>query len=84
MNSHLRFAIVPAAALLLTLLASRATAVSFVSLGDLPGGRFQSAAIGVSGDGHVVVGEGSSPQGREAFRWTAETGMIGLGDLPGG
>ena len=24
------------------------------------------------------------PWGREAFRWTAETGMIRLGDLPGG
>ncbi len=54
------------------------------SLGDLPGGGTTSAAFGVAGDGLTVVGVGSSSNGSEAFRWTAEEGMRGLGDLPGG
>lgn len=60
-----------------------------VGLGDLPGGAFEGTGIGVSADGSVVVGSssstGSTILGREeAFRWTAATGMVGLGDLPGG
>jgi probable HAF family extracellular repeat protein len=55
-----------------------------VSLGDLPGGIFQSAAFGVSADGSIVVGQSTSSSGLEAFRWTSGTGMVGLGDLPGG
>ncbi len=50
-------------------------------LGDLPGGEFFSAAFGISGDGQVVVGWSDSTsdhQAREAFRWTATEGMIGL------
>lgn len=52
------------------------------SLGYLPGGDSDlSIAYGVSQDGSFVVGgSGSSP---EAFRWTQETGMVGLGHLPG-
>ncbi|HET6304990.1 MAG TPA: PEP-CTERM sorting domain-containing protein, partial [Myxococcota bacterium] len=56
----------------------------FLGLGDLPGERFESEAHAVSADGTVVVGYGTSPAGREAFRWTAATGMVALGDLPGG
>jgi probable HAF family extracellular repeat protein len=56
-------------------------------LGSLPGGSTQSAALGVSGDGAVVVGEASSSRSganeREAFRWTEAEGMTALGDLPG-
>ncbi len=67
-----------------------------VGLGDLPGGNFFSRASNVSSDGLVVVGRSASTNsnlegfpitdqtGTEAFRWTAETGMQGLGDLPGG
>jgi probable HAF family extracellular repeat protein len=51
-----------------------------------------STATAVSDDGSRVVGFASSaaatpggfPTGEEAFLWTAETGMVGLGDLPGG
>jgi probable HAF family extracellular repeat protein len=53
-------------------------------LGDLIGGEFISAAYHMSSDGQVVVGEGSSAKGTEAFRWTPTNGMVGLGDLPGG
>jgi len=53
-------------------------------LGDLIGGSFSSKAYAMSYDGQVVVGEGSSSKGTEAFRWTANDGMVGLGDLPGG
>jgi len=37
-----------------------------------------SAALAVNSDGSVIVGE----SGTQAFRWTAETGMVGLGSLP--
>ncbi|MCA2665657.1 MAG: hypothetical protein IM486_14370 [Microcystis sp. M114S2] len=31
-----------------------------------------------------MVGRGVSVSGDEAFRWTQTTGIVGLGDLPGG
>jgi probable HAF family extracellular repeat protein len=55
----------------------------FSGLGDLPGGAFDSVANAVSADGLVIVGEGSSASGSEAFRWEGGV-MTGLGDLPGG
>ena len=55
-----------------------------VGLGDLPGGAFSSRAYGVSADGSVVVGQGRNRSNyNEAFRWTAQEGMRGLGFLPG-
>jgi probable HAF family extracellular repeat protein len=68
------------------------TATGAVGLGDLVGDQFQSESFGVSADGSVVVGtavaDGAEPgQGTrhlEAFRWTAATGMVGLGDIQGG
>ena len=68
------------------------TASGWVGLGDLIGDAYQSESFGVSADGSVVVGTataaGAQPgQGSahlEAFRWTAATGMVGLGDLQGG
>ncbi len=42
-----------------------------------------SYALGVSADGTVVVGSGYR-SGSQAFRWTASTGLRGLGHLPGG
>ncbi len=61
---------------------SACEAITFRPLGDLPGGHFASQALGVSGNGKIVVGEGSTPTGPEAFRW--ENGvMVGLGFLPG-
>jgi probable HAF family extracellular repeat protein len=42
-------------------------------------------ASSVSADGTVIVGGGfNSIPATEAFRWTPGTGMVGLGDLPGG
>ncbi|MBI5864691.1 MAG: PEP-CTERM sorting domain-containing protein [Planctomycetes bacterium] len=54
-----------------------------VSLGDFPGNQRNSGAYGVSADGSVVVGFGSSERSRliEGFRWTAETGLIPLGSV---
>lgn len=50
-------------------------------LGTLPG-RNGSMAFDVSAAGDVVVGHaGFGGHGNEAFRWTAETGMVGLGYL---
>jgi len=56
----------------------------FLPFGDLPGDRDRSAPVAVSTDGSSVIGNGVSPAGPEAFRWTAATGAVGLGDLPGG
>lgn len=47
------------------------------SLGAL-GPYGNSAALAVNSDGSVIVGE----SGTQAFRWTAETGMVALGSLP--
>ena len=83
-----RSALVPVLACLtgLAVIPSAETAAAramFSGLGDLPGGAFDSVANAVSADGLVIVGEGSSASGSEAFRW--EDGvMTGLGDLPGG
>ena len=56
---------------------------AFIPLGDLSGGRNWSRAAGVSVDGRVVVGVASSARAdEEAFRWSAATGMVGLGVLP--
>ncbi len=56
-------------------------------IGDLPGGEFLSEARGVSNGGTVIVGNSSSgaagPGLREAFRWTPDGGMVGLGFLGG-
>jgi probable HAF family extracellular repeat protein len=46
-----------------------------------------SQALAVSADGKVVVGDSRSVASvslGEAFRWTQTSGMVGLGDLPGG
>jgi probable HAF family extracellular repeat protein len=49
------------------------------------GGPAGSYATSVSADGTVVVGaSGIAGMQREAFRWTQQTGMVGLGFLPGG
>ena len=51
-------------------------------LGGLPPVFAGSRAYGVSADGSVIVGDilGANIQ---AFRWTQEEGMVGLGDLTG-
>ena len=59
-------------------------AASFQGLGALPGAESNySTPWDISADGFVVVGETGSANGREAFRWTAATGMVGLGGLGG-
>ncbi len=52
-------------------------------LGYLPGGN-NSVALGISGNGGIVVGESNGNNGQQGFRWTAATGLLGLEDLPGG
>lgn len=52
-------------------------------IGDLSGGDFYSTATAISDNGLVIVGEGRSILGQEAFRW--ENGTVsGLGFLPSG
>ncbi len=55
---------------------------AFQPVGDLPGGRVQSEALGVSDDGRVVFGEsasGFSGDGAEGFIWTEVGGLEPLG-----
>lgn len=62
-----------------------------IDLGNLEGMPDQGQSFDLSADGSVVVGGvgepliggglGGTPQ---AFRWTASSGMVGLGDLNGG
>jgi hypothetical protein len=66
-------------ALAATLFAVPTGAMSFTPLGFLPGGS-RSVANAISNDGTIVVGATSG----SAFRWTATTGMVALGNLPGG
>ena len=55
----------------------------WVGIGDLPGGKFNADVRGISADGLVIVGRGTSASGYEAYRWTEAGGMVGLGVLPG-
>lgn len=57
---------------------------SFQGLGFLDGGFKSSYPAAISGDGTTVVGGGYSRNGAEAFVWTQSSGMVGIGDLPGG
>jgi probable HAF family extracellular repeat protein len=66
------------------------TQSGLVGLGDLPDAEFSSYAFDVSTDGSVIVGRGTTDPNDgirdsawEAFRWTSDSGMVGLGDLPG-
>ena len=61
----------------------------YSQIGDLPGGEVWSSPAGVSADGSVIVGHSDSVHSTdisdwEAFKWTPEAGMVGLGDLSGG
>jgi len=52
------------------------------ALGGLPEApSIYSKAYAISADGSVIVGESESGAGTEAFRWTKEEGMVGLGTL---
>ena len=61
--------------------------ITFIPLGSLDGGAFESTVSGLSWDGQVAVGtsisQHSTPRG-EGFRWDPDAGMQGLGSLPGG
>jgi probable HAF family extracellular repeat protein len=59
------------------------TDTGLIQLGVLPG-DLSSVAYGVSADGSVIVGSSSFGTATQAFRWTQQTGMIGLGTLPDG
>ncbi|HJS06376.1 MAG TPA: hypothetical protein VJ809_01915, partial [Pirellulales bacterium] len=55
-------------------------------LGAFSGGSSgdYSDAYGITPDGNVIVGYASSADGHEAFRWTAATGLVGLGHMAPG
>lgn len=71
--------------LLLCASAVDAQTAQFIRLGHLPGPYPSSDAAGVSANGEVVTGTSRSHVGYwgEAYRWDAQTGMAGLGLLPG-
>jgi probable HAF family extracellular repeat protein len=63
---------------------SLAPVAVFVPLGSLSG-YTMSQAVAVSSNGSVVVGTASTAAGnRQAFRWTAQQGMAGLGFIASG
>jgi probable HAF family extracellular repeat protein len=54
-----------------------------VAMGDFPERDLHSGSRALSYDGSVIVGHGQSGwPGAQAFRWTAETDLVGLGHLP--
>ena len=55
----------------------------FFGLG-VPTDAVGSTAANVSADGKVVVGQMEFATTAEAYYWTEETGLVLLGDLPGG
>ena len=61
--------------------------LGFELLGDIPGGPEWSGANALSGDGTTAAGYGSDNSNYQdqyqATRWRRETGMVGLGRLPG-
>lgn len=62
------------------------TGVQFIALGDLPGSNVSSTGYAVANLGVAAAGRSSSVNSggsSEAFRWTLQTGMLGLGSLGG-
>ena len=57
-----------------------------IPLGMLESGASSgwSRASAVSGNGTTVVGSSRGVHGEEAVRWTAGSGLVSLGELPGG
>jgi hypothetical protein len=52
---------------------------SFTGIGDLPGGRYHSEALGISDDGKVIIGRSSSARfEEEGFFRTVHDGLIVL------
>ncbi|MCA9280301.1 MAG: hypothetical protein KDA34_14520, partial [Phycisphaerales bacterium] len=65
--------------------ATAAAQPSFIPLGAPPTSTLHSFGLGISGDGTTAVGfAGLTPGDNRAFRWTVQTGTVGLGSLPGG
>jgi uncharacterized membrane protein len=60
------------------------SAPSFLGLGDLSGGVFDSRATFVSPDGMTVLGTSQSAVGHESFKWTQGGGMVTFGLFPDG
>ena len=57
---------------------------SLEHLGGFPGGNGSADSFDISADGSVIVGIGEAATGGEAYRWTQATGMVDLGNMPGG
>ena len=65
--------------LLITLSPFISEAGVFTGLGFLPGGDSSSGAWDISANGTTVIGRGQISGSSRMFRWTAESGMIDLG-----
>ena len=81
---HFRsFNLKPLTAIIIGILALQAQAADTLTmLGDLNAGNPYSSPSALSGDGGTVVGYSlNSINNPEAFRWTAGSGMVGLGFL---
>ena len=83
-QSHQRVSMVVLVSIFTGLPTQAQTIPTFTPVGDLPGRMDSSRALGISRDGLVAVGQSSSSNGTEAFRWTAPGGISGLGDVANG
>jgi probable HAF family extracellular repeat protein len=79
------------AALFSLLSTELAFGADWLLLDDLPGGEHYSLGLGISNHGEFIAGSSRSAASEldnnlntEAFIWSADTGMSGLGDLAGG
>lgn len=69
--------------LMVTVIRLSSAYAEVIGLDDFPGGIFYSKAVAISTDGITVAGYSYISNGTEAFRWTAEEGMVGLGSFGG-
>lgn len=69
--------------LVLAVVASIAPGAVTISFLGRPTGFSSSRGNGISGDGAVVIGDGNTPSGIRAIRWSAKEGWTNLGVLPG-
>ena len=56
----------------------------FETLPSLPGGTSYSTGYAISADGSAIAGRSDTSTAFLGFRWTAATGSVSQGDLPGG
>ena len=85
---HTKYILISTITIFLSLFSTNsALAASFTALGELPDVDFGTVVNDVSADGNVITGKiylDAERVDSEAFRWTALSGVVRLGDVAGG